>query len=183
MDYNPLLPHGFNLLWGVGIIFYLAFVLFAIGVVIGLIILLARFLLVGTRAAQLYLSLNGPSAAEARSAADAAAATPAPTPAPASPAPAPAPAAAPDAPAPPVGAEQVVAEPAAAEPAVAEPGVAGPAAPVHAEDPTPPDVRSDDIVFSDDVIPPASNDDIPPAPPVRKPATRAPRKPKTPPTV
>jgi hypothetical protein len=179
MDYTPFMPHGLNFLWGIGIVVYIAFIMLAIGVVLGLLIVLVRFLLVGTRAAQLYLTLNGPTPAEKAAAADAAASAPRPTPAP-TPAPAPA--------APPVGAEQVAPEPVAAEPATTAtpdvaPAPAEPEVPVHTEDPTPPDVRSDDIVFSEDVIPPAATDDAPPAPPARKPATRAPRKPKTPPTV
>lgn len=184
MDYSPFMPHGFNFLFGFGVIIYIAFVMLAVGVVLGLLILLVRFLLVGTRAAQLYLSLNGPSAAETAAAADAAAATPRPTYAP-TPAPEPGPAAAPTAApaAPSASAEHVAAEPVTTAPAEAEPAPAGSATPVHAEDPTPPDVRSDDIVFSEDVIPPAASEDTPPAPPARKPATRAPRKPKTPPTV
>jgi len=187
-DTIPFMPHGLNFLWGIGVIVYVAFIMLAIGVVLGLLIVLVRFLLVGTRAAQLYLTLNGPTPAERAAAADAAASAPQPAPSPA-PTPARAPAA------PPVGAEQVVPEQVAAEPVTTEPVTAepvttvtrdvapAPAEPVHTEDPTPPDVRSDDIIFSEDVIPPAATDDAPPAPPARKPATRAPRKPKSPPTV
>ena len=164
MNYNPLIPHGFNLLWGFGILFYIVFVILAVIVAVALIVLLARFLIIGTKAAQLYVSLNGPATPAA------AAQTPQPS----------------TDPAPTVPAGDA-AQTTAPEPK-AEPASTVVIDTPHAADPTPPDVRADDLVFSDSVIPPADDTEsevVEPTvvPPVKKPVTRAPRKPRTPPVV
>jgi len=176
MDYSPFAPHGFNLLWGFGILFYAVFVIIAVAVVVALIVLLARFLVVGTKAAQLYLKLNGPATPEPVSYANPVHTPPAPESAPA------------PAESTPTGVEPVAEEDAVDAPAPAgfEPkSAAAHVNAAHPSDPTPPDIRADDLVFSDDVIPSAvetESEVLEPTvvPPVKKPA-RAPRKPRTPP--
>jgi len=189
--FGPLGPAVPDILFAVGGLVYLVFVVIVAAVLVALAVVFVRFLLVGTRAAQIYVEKNSPPKSEIVNQIGDPRTQAAPQ---SSPAPAPAPAPVPS----PAAPEPVAPEPSAA---VAEPEPIAPELSGLSNEPTvttPAEAAQPEVVatpVSKPVAkkapakkapapkPAATEPVVDPSAPVKPAVTRAPRKPKTPPAV